>query len=258
MNENFVVNRVNDLEFYASPNLTNVKFLKHFFSTRIGGISTGVYESLNLGIYTNDTYENVQCNLDKIFNAAKMNRDKITYLKQVHSDKFFVVNKDNYLDIKGQCGDALITSEKGIAIGVFTADCVPIILVDTCNEIVAVVHAGWKGTELNIAGKVLKYMKGNMGTDSKNVVAAVGPAIGPCCFEVGFEVAEKFNFVYQHKNKFYVDLWKENIKQITECGVLKERISSSMVCTSCNSNLVFSYRKESGATGRLGTFIEIF
>lgn len=258
MNEDFVINRVNDLEFYTSPNLANVEFTKHFFSTRIGGISTGAFESLNLGVYTNDVDENIQYNLDKIFSSAKMHSNKITYLKQVHSDKFFVVNNDNYLDVRGQNGDALITSEKGIAIGVFTADCVPLILVDTHNKIVAVVHAGWKGTALNIVGKVLKYMKINMGTDSKNVFAAVGPSIGPCCFEVGVEVAEKFNFVYENENKLYVDLWKENVKQITDFGVSKDRISSSMICTSCNCDIVFSYRKESGNTGRLGTFVEIF
>ena len=258
VNGDFVINRVNDLEFYTSPNLTNVEFTKHFFSTRIGGISTGAYESLNLGVYTNDADENIQYNLDKIFSSAKMHSNKITYLSQVHSDKFFVVNKDNYLDVRGQYGDALITSEKGIAIGVFTADCVPLILADTYNKIVAVVHAGWKGTALNIVGKILKYMKSNMETDPRNVVAAVGPSIGPCCFEVGLEVAEKFNFVYEDENKLYVDLWKENVKQIADCGVSEERISSSMICTSCNSNTVFSYRKELGNTGRLGTFVEIF
>ncbi len=258
VNGDFAINKVNDLEFYTSTNLANVGFTKHFFSTRIGGISTGAYESLNLGVYTNDKDENIQYNLDKIFSSAKMHSDKITYLRQVHSDKFFVVNKDNYMDIRGQNGDALITSDKGIAIGVFTADCVPLILIDTYNKIVAVVHSGWKGTALNIVGKVLKYMKINMGTDPRSVVAAVGPSIGPCCFEVGLEVAEKFKFVYEYENKLYFDLWKENIKQIADFGVSEDRISSSMICTSCNNNIVYSYRKEFGNTGRLGTFVEIF
>lgn len=258
MNGEFVNNRVNDVEFYTSPNLTNVDCIKHFFSTRIGGISDGAYESLNLGIYTNDLEKNKQYNLNRIFNCTGMHSDRITYLKQIHSDKLFVINKDNCMAVRGQSGDALITSEKGIAIGVFTADCVPIILVDTVNKVVAVIHAGWKGTALNITGKVLNYMKVNMGTDPKNIVAAIGPSIGPCCFEVGFDVAEKFNFVVKNNNKFYVDLWKESIKQITDYGVLEEKISSSMICTSCNSKKVFSYRKDSGNTGRMGTFVEIF
>lgn len=258
MNSEFVINRLNNLEFYTSPNLTNIEFIKHFFSTRIGGISTGIYESLNLGLYTNDVDENVKNNLNKIFSSTKMNRDRITYLKQIHSDRIFQVNKDNYMDVRGQEGDALITSEKGIPIGVFTADCIPLILVDSYNKVVAVVHAGWKGTALNIAGKVLKHMKINMGTDFKNVAAAIGPSIGPCCFEVGPEVAKRFNFVYEKGNKLYVDLWKENVKQITDLGVLGEKITTCSICTSCNSNIFFSYRKESGNTGRLGTFIEIF
>lgn len=258
MSKEFVDNKVIDVEFYTSTKLINIDFLKHFFSTRIGGVSAGAFESLNLGIYTNDLEENIQYNLHKIFNSAGMHSDKITYLKQVHSDKFFIVNRDNFLEIRGQCGDALITSERGIAIGIFTADCVPIILVDTLNKIVAVIHAGWKGTALNITGKVLDYMIRDMGTDAKNVVAAIGPSIGPCCFEVGLDVAEKFSYVVENKEKFYVDLWKENIKQLTDYGVQKENISSSMICTSCNSKKVFSYRKDSGKTGRMGTFIEIF
>lgn len=257
MNEAFDLNRINEVEFYTAPNISNTGFVRHFFSTRIGGISTGQYESLNLGIYTNDLTENVQFNMNKIFAAAKMNRDKMTFLRQVHSDKFFVVSKDNYEDINGQYGDALITSEKGIAIGVFTADCVPIILADVKNKIAAVVHAGWKGTALNITGKVLDYMNVHMGTDTKDVTAAIGPSIGPCCYEVGAEVAEKFSFVYENKNKFYIDLWRENINQIIDVGVPKERITSSSICTSCNCDKLFSYRRESGNTGRLAAFIEI-
>lgn len=257
MNGEFVSNRVNGVEFYTSTNLTNIGFIKHFFSTRIGGISTGAYKSLNLGVYTMDLEENIQSNLNKIFNSAGMHNDKITYLKQVHSDKLFVVNKDNYMKVRGQFGDALITRDGGIAIGVFTADCVPIILVDADKGIAAAIHAGWKGTALNITGKVIDYMKINMGTDPKNIAAAIGPSIGPCCFQVGLEVAEKFNFVFENKNRFFVDLWKENVKQIIDSGVPEEKISSSMICTSCNSEKVFSYRKDSGNTGRMGTFVEI-
>lgn len=258
MEGEFLKNRVKDVEFYTSPNLTDVNFVKHFFSTRIGGKSTGYYESMNLGVYTQDNSDNVEYNLDKIFKSTKLHRDKITYLMQEHSDKFYIVDNKNYLDVRGQKGDALITAEKGIAIGVFTADCVPLILVDTYNKIVAVVHAGWKGTVLKITSKVLNYMKLNMGSNPRNVAVAIGPSIGPCCFEVGLEVAEKFNFVYKRDNKFYVDLWKENIKQVTDFGVLRENTSNSMICTFCNSNIVFSYRKEAGNTGRLGTFVEIF
>lgn len=257
MSEKFVKNRINDVEFFTSTSLEGIDFIKHFFSTRIGGKSTGPFESMNLGIYTGDAPENVQYNLNKMFDSAKMHNDKITYLKQEHSDKFYIVDNKNFPDIRGRYGDALITAEKGIAIGVFTADCVPVILVDTHNRIAAVVHAGWKGTELKITSKVLNYMMSNMGTDSKDITAAIGPSIGPCCFEVGLEVAEKFTCIFERENKFYVDLWKENIKQITDCGVLRDRISNSMVCTSCNIGIVFSYRRESGNTGRLGTFVEL-
>lgn len=257
MGGKFIKNRTKDIEFFTSPNLSSLGFVKHFYSTRTGGISEGAFESMNLGLYTGDVPENIEYNLNIIFNAAGMHRNKTTYLKQEHSDKFYVVSSENYTEIRGRGGDALITSERGIAIGVFTADCVPVVLVDAENSIAAVIHAGWKGTELKITGKVIDYMKSNMGTNPVNIYAAIGPSIGPCCFEVGPEVAERFTWVSKRENKFYVDLWKENIMQMTGCGVLEEKIDSSRICTCCNPKTVFSYRKESGNTGRMGAFIEL-
>ncbi len=257
MNGNFIKNRIGDIEFFSSPNLSNLGVAKHFYSTRAGGRSEGNYESLNLGVYTGDVPLNIEYNLNVIFDAAGMHRNRATYLKQEHSDKFYVINNENYIEITGHGGDALITAERGIAIGVFTADCVPVILVDAENRIAAAIHAGWKGTELKIAGKVIDYMKSNMGTNPVNIYAAIGPSIGPCCFEVGSEVAERFTFVIKRENKLYVDLWKENIMQMKDRGVLEEKIDSSMICTCCNTKTVFSYRKESGNTGRMGAFIEL-
>lgn len=257
MSGNFIKNKVKDIEFFTSPDLSDLGIAKHFYSTRTGGRSEGAFESMNLGLYTSDDPLNIECNLNLIFDAAGMHRNKATYLKQEHSDKLYVVSDENYMDIKGQNGDALITAERGIAIGVFTADCVPVILIDAENRIAAAIHAGWKGTELKITGKVIEYMISNMGTNPVNIYAAIGPSIGPCCFEVGSEVAERFTWVSERENKFYVDLWRENVMQMTNYGVLKEKINNSMICTCCNSKTVFSYRKESGNTGRMGAFIEL-
>jgi YfiH family protein len=253
----FVMNDINGLKYFTSSNLDEVGFIRHFFSTKIGGISSGEFESLNLGIFTEDSQNNILSNFKKIFSSSGMDLDKIVYLNQIHSDKFFHVTKENYMDIRGEQGDALITSARGIAIGVFTADCVPVILVDSKNKITAVVHAGWKGTYQGIVKKVLTYMIDNMGADPGSIEAAIGPSIGPCCFEVGIEVAEKFTFTHEKKGKHYVDLWRENMEQIMECGVTMDKIMTGILCTMCDKDLFFSYRRDSGKTGRMGTFLEI-
>jgi YfiH family protein len=258
MTENkFEIKQINDLEIFVSSHLDDLDFIKHFFSTKTGGVSSGEHKSLNLGIYTNDSEDNILANTNKIFKACGMDRNRMVYLNQIHSDKFFHVTEENYMDTRGEQGDALITSVKGIAIGVFTADCVPVILVDSKNKTAAVIHAGWKGTYQNIVRKVLRYMIDEIGADTVDIEAVIGPSIGPCCFEVGAEVAEKFNFVHIKDGKHYVDLWKENAKQIMECGVPMEKITLSNLCTMCREDLFFSYRRDSGKTGRLGTFIEI-
>lgn len=253
----FMRNEYNDLVYYTSGAIENLGFIKHFFSTRIGGNSTGDYNTLNLGIYTDDANENVNYNLNKVFKAAKMNFNKKVYLYQQHSSVFHIANGSNYKHLIGIDGDALITTCNNIPIGIFTADCVPIIIVDKINKITAVVHAGWKGTDRKIVKNVVLHMVSKMGTDPLNIIAAIGPSIGSCCFEVGPDVASKFYYVEKRHDKYYVDLWKENIKQLNECGVSFENISCSDICTACNTNTFFSYRAEHGKTGRMGTFIEI-
>lgn len=256
-NKNFVLNDVNGVKFYTCSEFDKLPFVKHFFSTKVGGVSQGDYTSLNLGVYTNDLAENVDNNFNRIYNAANMNKDHMMYLFQCHGNDFYVADKENYKNTCGKDGDAIITKEKNLSIGVFTADCVPILLVDSVTKVIAVIHAGWKGTYLNIAKKVVEFMINNMECKKENIMAALGPSIGPCCFEVGEDVAQKFTFVCKRNEKYYVDLWKENSNQISSCGVGADRIFSSDLCTMCNSDMFYSYRRDNGKTGRLGTFIQM-
>ena len=257
MDKNLILKNDKGIKFYMSRNLNNISFIRHFFSTRVGGTSEGVYDSLNLGIYTEDNKESISLNFSKVLSSAGMQNNKVVYLNQVHGDSLYLVDDNNYNSIIGLSGDALLTKSKGIAIGVFTADCVPIILADRCQKIVAVAHAGWKGTQLEIVSKVLNYMIQEMGSKPENIFAAIGPSIGKCCFEVKKDVAEMFNYKIENQGKFYVDLWKENIKQIIDMGVPENNIDCENLCTKCGSELFFSYRRDNGATGRQGTFIQI-
>ena len=257
MKHELVLKSNNNVNFFYSRSINEIPSVKHFFSTRIGGISKGLYSSLNLGIYTSDKDKNLVANFNNIFEAASMDNNKIVYLRQVHSDIFHVVDEYNYGDILEKEGDALITSSKGIAIGVFTADCVPIILVDEKKNIISVVHAGWRGTSLKIVYKVLKYMIKTLFVNPINIKVAIGPSIQKCCYEVNKEVAEKFKYSSKVNEKWYVDLLKENIDQMVEIGVLVDNIETGNLCTMCNPKLFYSYRRDNGNTGRLGTFIQI-
>lgn len=233
----FKLNKYEDVLYYTSQKIENLSFVKHFFSTRILGSST---EDLN-----------------RVFKATNMNFNNKVYLYQRHSNVFHIVEQNNYKDLIGTDGDALITKCRNIPIGIFTADCVPIIIADKVNKIIAVVHAGWKGTYSKIVKNVILHMVSNLGTDPLNIIVAIGPSIGSCCFEVGSDVASKFYYVEKRSGKYYVDLWKENIKQVHECGVNLENISCCNICTACNTDTFFSYRAEHGKTGRMETFIEI-
>lgn len=252
--KNFVLETNNNSVYLICKPLKEMG-VKHFFSSRLGGFSKEDYAELNLGIFTNDSKDDINKNINKALNDNNMNSN-IVYLKQVHSDVIHVVDSNNANIIKEKVGDAIITKEKDIPIGVFTADCVPCIVYDNKNKIVAVVHAGWKGTYQKILYKTIKKIIDDLNGNSDNIFVALGPAIGQCCFEVSHDVADKFNFVTKTDDKYFVDLFLENKKQALDASVKEENIFISNICTKCNNNLFYSYRVNNN-TGRIGTFVSL-
>lgn len=245
------------LLYLSSSLLQKNENIKHFFSARKGGVSKNNYNSLNLGIFIEEDKANVIKNFELIGNAANMNLNNMVYLKQVHSNHFYVVNENNFKEVTGKSGDALITCCKNIAIGIFTADCVPILINDIENGIIAAVHAGWKGTYSKIVSNVVRYMIDSMNSKPQNLCAAIGPSIGECCFEVNDEVADKFTYKKNYGVKWHVDLVQENITQMLSCGLSRENIDAGNLCTKCNEELFFSYRRDHSITGRQGSFIQM-
>ncbi|KMT21421.1 peptidoglycan editing factor PgeF [Clostridium cylindrosporum] len=252
----FTLKKDGRLEYFQSNMLMQTGEVKHFFSTKNGGVSKGEFESLNLGVYTNDYKENIEENFNIICSSLNMNKS-IAYLNQEHGTKVYVVDKDNYDDIVGKKGDAIITSQKNIPIGVFTADCVPILLYDKKQKVAAAIHAGWRGVEGRILTETLNVMKFKFQSCVEDVVCAIGPAIGPCCFEVSRDVADKFTFVFTVDDSIYVDLLKEVYSEAKDLNILEENIDVLGKCTVCSDSLFHSYRREKGKTGRIGSFIEI-
>ena len=205
-------------------------------------------------------------NLDDVNNAFKdvFTLKNLSKNKQIHSNIVNKVDKDNIGQIID--GDAIITNEKNVPLLILTADCVPVVLVDKVNKAVGLVHAGWRGTYGKICSETLQSMKENYNTNPEDVVAIIGPSIGKCCYEVSYDLVEKFSAllpnadekIYEIRDeKYYLDLWEINTQILKEFGVLKSNIINMNICTSCNCDRFFSYRKHEKTPKRIGTFIEI-
>lgn len=172
-----------------------------------------------------------------------------TTLKQIHSNLVLIANRPSVL---GE-GDALVTNLADLAISIRTADCYPILLADAGNRAVAAIHAGWRGTAAHIVRKTLERMTAEFGTSPGDVYAAIGPGIGACCYEVGDEVARQFGY----SGKTHLDLASENRKQLEEAGVPRQNIEALGVCTFCDAERFFSYRRDKENPGRMTSFIRI-
>ena len=205
-------------------------------------------------------------NLDDVNNAFKdvFTLKNLSKNKQIHSNIVNKVDKDNIGQIID--GDAIITNEKNVPLLILTADCVPVVLVDKVNKAVGLVHAGWRGTYGKICSETLQSMKENYNTNTEDVVAIIGPSIGKCCYEVSYDLVEKFSAllpnadekIYEIRDEnYYLDLWEINTQILKEFGVLKSNIINMNICTSCNCDRFFSYRKHDKTPKRIGTFIEI-
>jgi len=170
-------------------------------------------------------------------------------LKQVHSNLVLVADRG------GPCGegDALITNHPGVAVSIRTADCYPILLADGRNRVVAAIHAGWRGTAAHIVEKTLDKMKTTFGTSPADVHAAIGPGIGVCCYEVGEDVARYFGYA----GRTHLDLASENRKQLEGWGVPGKNVEALGVCTFCDAERFFSYRREKEKAGRMTSFVRV-
>jgi YfiH family protein len=175
--------------------------------------------------------------------------DSVSTLKQIHSNLVLLATQPGIL---GE-GDALVTNHAGLAISIRTADCYPILLADTRNRAVAAIHAGWRGTAAQIVVKTLEKMRDEFGTQPRDISAGIGPGIGVCCYEVGAEVSRQFGVDV----RTHLDLASENRKQLESAGVPTQNIEALDVCTFCDAERFFSYRRQKEKAGRMTSFIRI-
>jgi hypothetical protein len=268
----------------ATP-LAKLPWLVHGFSTRVGGVSKLEGKRvLNLGFTEWDSPDNVKENRRRLQAAVGAPDFKLISLLQFHSD---AIAHFEAASTEPSRADASVTQIPGLLLAVQTADCVPILLVDVKNRVVATVHAGWRGTLARIVEKAIGRMQMQFDSQAADLLAAIGPAIGGCCYEVGTEVAAAFSGQFPNAAEFFdelrtgdepnpfqwlnmmppghqpppkkvlLDLPKANRLQLEAAGVAAANISVSDLCTGCNRDLLFSYRKEGAQTGRMMAVIGI-
>ena len=254
------------LKYLESPDLDGCDFLIHAFCTRQGGVSKGHFASLNVSIREGDDADKVHQNFEMIASAFGFTAKQFLLVNQVHQDGIWVIDRPDPLsgDDPPPAFDALVTNQPGTALCIKTADCVPIFLVDPVRRIIGAIHAGWKGTALKIAEKTTDTFVRCFESSPRDILAFLGPAIGPCCYEVDEHVfktmadhPQQKSFFYQARNRerWMLDLPLANKLQFLNKGILPEHILSADLCTSCREDLFFSHRREAGQTGRQLNFI---
>ena len=209
-----------------SKKLNEFKNIRHGFFGRNGGVSSGIFKSLNCGIGSFDSKKNVLKNLKIVCKKIGCTQKKLVLLNQIHSNNFSFINKKNKFPKKKFKGDALITNSRNIALGVLTADCVPILIYDKKRKIISAIHAGWKGAYKGIINKILKYLI-KSGSKTENLIAAIGPCISEKNYEVQKDFKDKFYkkdkknklFFKIRKNKTYFSLNKYIYYQLKKFGV---------------------------------------
>ncbi len=267
----FKLNQKGELIYLTIPSFEETELVRHGFTTRKGGVSTGVYSSLNTSPSKTDSTDNVKENLSIVCSAIDIDYKRLVLSDQVHDDKILVVDEKDIgkgltrsSDIK--CIDALITNVPGVPLMTFYADCVPIFILDKAKSVIALVHAGWKGTVLKIAAKTISKMEESFGTSPEDCLVGIGPSIEKECFEVGQEVYESFKNSYYKYNeftsakpngKYHIDLWHANFQSLLEQGVPESNITICGMCTKCNEDLFFSHRRQGESRGSLSAIIEL-
>ena len=249
------------LSFYHFDRLEKEGVLVHAVTQRSAQIPYGG----SMALHTGEAPEEIIANRKKVALAlGKKHALKFIVANQTHSEHICVIEETETRcwwcleDFIEDC-DALITAQKGVVLSILTADCVPILLYDPVHEVVAAIHAGWKGTKARIVAKTVKKMQKFFHSKPSELIVGVGPSIGSCCYEVGADVAGHFFEIpesYTKKGeKYMLDLPYINKYQLLEEGLKEENIEMSGICTACDVAHYFSYRREQGCSGRFMSLI---
>ena len=245
--------------FLTFKKLDDIKFINHAFSTRLGGVSSGSFATLNLSKKSKDTPENVEENLKRICHAANFSRESLYFLNQNHTSNIKVVKSN---DPDPNIYDGSITNVKGITLVTMHADCAPLFFIDPVTKSIGLAHAGWRGAVSNIAGKMVSKMQSEYGSSPKDIICAIGPCIHNCCFEIQNDIVPYFtkidkNLVEIRNHKIYANIPECNKINLLNSGISESNIIISDLCTKCNHDLLFSYRKQGKEHGTLLSLLDL-
>ena len=248
----------NGAMFFQFENLQKYPTIRHGIFTRHIGHSKGDFQSLNVSLDLGDAAEHVRENRNLV--SQIMEGQDLVFVKQVHGDQVVVLNYKNIDSYGGNhralgTGDALVTNVSGKFLTTQLADCQSVLLYDPIQHVVANVHSGWRGSIKNILGRTLGVMKKYFKCYSADIIAGIGPSLGPCCAEFVNYRKELPQIFWRYKlADDHFDFWTLSRDQLTHAGVLGENIEISRICTKCNTETFFSYRGE-GRTGRFAAVI---
>ena len=259
------LNRNGDVLYLTWPAFDALKWLKNGFSTRFGGVSEGIYATMNLGFGCGDDKEKVRENFARIARAIGFNEENCVLSHQTHTANVRRVGREDAgRGITRSLGwtdvDGLITDEPDIVLTTFYADCVPLYFVDPEHRAIGLSHSGWRGTAKGMARVTIEAMQREFGSDPAKMLAAIGPSVCKDCYEVSEDVALQFNncyYVPKGKGKYLLDLHGANRGLIIDAGIPKEQVFLPNLCTNCNPDLLFSHRATGGKRGSLAAFLTI-
>lgn len=255
------------------PEFEKIPGFVHGFSTRLGGVSEGIYSSMNLSFTRGDKEEAVRENYNRISAALGFSPEDIVTSDQTHTANVRVITAEDrgngitkprpYTDV-----DGMITNVPGLVLATFYADCVPLYFADPVHKTVGLSHSGWRGTAAGIGAVTVKELQKHYGTRPEEIYAAVGPSICQDCYEVSEDVILEFQktfsrelwkdiFYRKETGKYQLNLWEANRQILLGAGILPEHISMPNLCTCCNPEFLYSHRASQGKRGNLGAFLGI-
>ncbi len=246
-------------------------FINHAFSTRVGGVSNNEFKSLNLSFSRGDDEKLVRENYKIFCDALNFDPNLMVRTIQVHGNTIKKISKEDVADKNFKLQvfdgtDGFITNEPGIVLTTFHADCPAVFMIDPVKKAIGLAHAGWRGTVKKISKSLVEALVDNYNSSKNDILCALGPSIGKCCFEVSKSILPEFEKLgikdsyvteSENKDKINIDLLEVNRQIVLKASLPKENIFKSDVCTMCNSDLLFSHRATNGKRGNNGAFISI-
>lgn len=271
--ETLGIRRSGAVYYVTFPSFEETGLVRHLYSTRRGGVSRGNLGPMNLGFSRGDDKGAVVENFRRISYVSDIYIGDMVFSDQVHGDRIIYVDQQDrgkgiFKPKEMEGVDGLITDKPQVCLVTFYADCVPLFFLDPVQKVIGLAHAGWRGTVLEIGRKMVERLEADFGSKPADILAGIGPSIGPCCFEVGPEVEHEFASAFpawreeiirpaETAGKSYVNLWRTNELILRQAGVLKEHITVTDLCTKCHAEYFHSHRRTGNDRGTQAAFLEL-